>query len=158
MRLAIYALKYNDRPDVARSLARLLVPAAQAVAAGVTPVVIPVPLHSGRLDARGYNQAERLATHLARECGWPLVQSIMRIRDTATQVGLGRDGRRANVSGAFAATARMDGKDVLLVDDVMTTGATLMEVARACRLVGAASVIAVCAARNLADDTPSTIH
>ena len=149
MREVIHALKYNDRPDVARSLARLLEAPAHTVTAGIAPVVVPVPLHVNRLEARGYDQAELLATHLARECGWPLLKAIMRTRDTPTQVGLGRAGRRANVVQAFSATSRLDGKSVLLVDDVMTTGATLTEVARTCRAVGAIAVVAVCAARDL---------
>jgi ComF family protein len=149
IREAIHALKYRDRPDVARPLARLLVAPAVAVTNGVAPVVVPVALHPRRLDARGYDQSRLLAAHLARDCGWTIMDAIARIRETDSQVGLGRAARRANVAGAFRCTARLDGVHVLLVDDVMTTGATLVEAARACRAVGAATVAATCLAREV---------
>lgn len=155
IRLAIHALKYRDRPDVARPLASLLEEPAMAVTAGVTPVVIPAALHPRRLDSRGYDQAKLLAMHLARDCGWELMDVVARIRDTDSQVGLGRAARRKNVAGAFRAMERLDGLHVLLVDDVMTTGATLIEASRACRAAGAASVVATCLARDVPHAFPN---
>lgn len=150
IREAIHALKYRDRPDVARRLAALLEEPARSVSAGTRPVVVPIALHPRRLDVRGYDQSGLLATYLARECGWAVMDALARVRDTSTQVGLGRVARRANVAGAFAATTRLDGMHIVLVDDVLTTGATLIEASRACRSAGAASVVATCLARDVA--------
>ena len=149
IREAIHALKYRDRPDVARPLASLLITPAMDVTNGVAPVVVPVALHPRRLDARGYDQSRLLAGHLARACGWATMDAVARIRETDSQVGLGRAARRANVAGAFRGTAPLHGLHVLLIDDVMTTGATLVEAARACRAVGAATVSAACLAREV---------
>jgi len=77
------------------------------------------------------------------------MDAVARIRETDSQVGLGRAARRANVAGAFRGTAPLHGLHVLLIDDVMTTGATLVEAARACRAVGAATVVAACLAREV---------
>lgn len=150
VRIAIHAMKYGDRPDVARRLATLLEGPARAVSVGTRPIVVPVALHERRLDTRGYDQSGLLAAHVARACGWSVAEVLSRVRDTPSQVGLGRNARRRNVAGAFVATMRLDGMHVLLVDDVLTTGATLMEASRACRAVGAASVVATCLACNVA--------
>ena len=155
VREAIHALKYGDRPDVARRLATLLEAPAQLVTSGTRPIVVPIALHPRRLDARGYDQSGLLAANLARDCEWSMVAALTRVRDTPTQVGLGRVARRTNVAGAFTATMRLDGMHILLVDDVLTTGATLTEAARTCRAAGAASVVATCLACNVADANPT---
>jgi ComF family protein len=108
-------------------------------------VVIPVPLHWWRRFRRGYNQAETVAAAIARHLGaehrprW-----LRRIRPTASQVGLSDSERRTNVRGAFRADrgARLPGATVLLVDDVLTTGSTASEAARALKAAGARAVYA----------------
>ena len=116
---------------------------------------MPVPLHAARLRRRGFNPAAALARDLARASAAPLAFALARVRDTPSQTGLGRAGRRANVRGAFRVSApsvfrasRICARCVWLVDDVVTTGATLEECARALRAAGAVRVVALCAART----------
>jgi ComF family protein len=109
---------------------------------------VPVPLHAARLRRRGFNLATALARQVAREVGAPVAHgSLARTRDTPSQTGLGRAARRANVRGAFRARP-LDAATVWLVDDVVTTGATLEECARVLRAAGARKVVALCAART----------
>ena len=114
-------------------------------------VVIPVPLHWWRRFGRGYNQAETIAESVAQLLRVPLRPGwLRRIRATESQAQKSRTERRANVRGAFRATrsARLKGATVLLVDDVLTTGSTATEAARALKAGGAATVhVAVLAHR-----------
>jgi ComF family protein len=128
---AVTRFKYEGRADLARPLADLLWRAVEphaAVHSGC--IVVPVPLHPGRLAERGYNQSALLAGRIARRlaCPW-LPLALARSRDTPRQASLGRGERLANVAGAFAVTPssadRIRGARILLVDDVTTTGATL---------------------------------
>ena len=110
--------------------------------------VVPVPLHPRRLRARGFNPACVLARALARERGIRLDPvALRRVRDTPSQTGLDRRARRRNVRGAFVARSRVPPR-VWLVDDVVTTGSTLGEAARALHRAGARSVVGICAART----------
>jgi len=126
--------------EAARETRRaLLVPARR---------VVPVPLHPRRLAARGFNPAAVLARTVARELGLPWSpRALARLRDTPSQTGLGRGARRRNVAGAFRATEPVAGR-VILVDDVVTTGATAAAAARALRRAGARAVVLVTAART----------
>ncbi len=133
----------------ATAAARALIREA-AAAAPAPHLVVPVPLHPRRLRARGFNPAAVLARAAARARGArcdPV--ALVRVRDTPSQTGLSRSARRANVRGAFRARprARIPAR-VWLVDDVVTTGSTLREAARALRRAGAREVVAVCAART----------
>ncbi len=113
-------------------------------------VVVPVPLHWWRRWQRGYNQSEALARALAARLRLPCKPGwLRRIRNTPLQTGQSATARRANVHGAFRARARaaLRGKTVLLVDDVMTTGSTANEAARALREAGAARVVVAVLAR-----------
>jgi ComF family protein len=112
--------------------------------------VVPVPLHWRRQLVRGYNQAERIARPLARHLDRPLVRALRRRRPTPPQARLPRSQRQANLRRAFRGrrSATIAGRPVLLVDDVATTGATLDEAAAALKRLGAASVMAVAAART----------
>ncbi|MGH2351579.1 MAG: ComF family protein, partial [Chloroflexota bacterium] len=97
----------------------------------------------------GYNQASLLARPLADLLGLPYEPRLLRrVRPTASQVGLSRRQRRQNVRGAFGAEAGVAGRDILLVDDVTTTGSTLGSAAEACRAAGAARVYAVTLGRE----------
>lgn len=125
---AIRRFKYGPDEALGEPLGRLLAArVAMAAAAGLAvDAVVPVPLHRARLLQRGFNQAEVLATYVARRLGVPLrARWLRRMRRTETQAGLGRSGRLRNMKGAFRADRRAAGARVLLVDDVITTGATL---------------------------------
>ncbi len=126
---------------------RLLATLMQArLADGERPaVLVPVPLHASRLRQRGYDQALELARPLSRALEVPLWQGLQRIRATAPQSELDARARRRNLRSAFAVLAPVP-PQVLLVDDVMTTGATLHAAATALRRAGVARVDAwVCA-------------
>jgi predicted amidophosphoribosyltransferase len=109
--------------------------------------VVPVPQHPRRLRGRGFSPANELARDVARQVGAPLgATALLRLRDTRSQTGLGRSERARNVRGAFASREPAPAC-VWLVDDVVTTGATLTEAARALRAAGAREIVGVCAAR-----------
>lgn len=111
-------------------------------------LLVPVPLGRRRLRTRGYNQAALLAKALAARTGIPAREGLLaRTRDTRTQTALGPTERWANVAGAFRAVVPLAGTRVALVDDVLTTGATLAACAAALAASGAAAVGAVTFAR-----------
>lgn len=133
----VQALKYGHR----LAASRLFVDLMAALPVPEADLVLPMPLHPSRLRARGFNQAAELARPLARRWGLPVrLDGIARDVDTRPQVDLPWKARAANVRGAFRVTGRVDGLRVVVVDDVMTTGATLAELARTLKAVGAASV------------------
>ena len=106
--------------------------------------VIPIPLHWWRRLRRGYNQSELLAGAMAKSIGTPLLSRVLRrIRRTQLQSQLTAEERRTNVRGAFAPRAKtnLSGKSVLLVDDVLTSGATAHEAARVLRSLGAKAIV-----------------
>jgi ComF family protein len=117
---------------------------------GAAAGLVPLPLDAMRRRQRGYNQAELLAGEAARCLHLPLLKdACQRTRPTAIQAGLTRPQRRANVQGAFAAEARLVAdRTVILVDDVMTTGATLSSCARALFQAGAARILCLTLART----------
>lgn len=115
-------------------------------------LIVPIPLHPERLRWRGFNQAVPLARALGGAGGCPVDPfALMRSRPTAPQVGLGASDRRRNVRGAFTVRhpSRVRGRTILLVDDVMTTGATAHECARVLTRAGARAVDVVVLARAL---------
>lgn len=143
-RTLIHGLKYRDRHEVAPTMARLMARAGREILAGA-PVIAPVPLHRGRQWRRRFNQSALLARLIARQAGVSAELDLMqRTRPTRQQVGLTADQRRRNVAGAFAVTAthagRVPGAHVVLIDDVLTTGATVAGCARALRRAGARRV------------------
>jgi ComF family protein len=145
---SVHGLKYAAGFLHADLLGALM---AQELARRADPLpqrLIPVPLHPRRLVARGYNQALELARRIARRMQIELApHAAKRIRLTEDQIGKSAAQRRRNVRGAFAVTQSLDGQHVALLDDVMTTGATLGELARMCRKAGAARVEVWAAAR-----------
>jgi ComF family protein len=133
----VHALKFRGELALAPLLGGLLlegIPAAEEI-----DCVIPVPLSTARLRERGYNQAVEIARHL-----FPAkvdLAACVRPGDTAPQTGLDLDERRHNVRGAFRCTRPLDSARIAVVDDVMTTGATLDEIARVLKKAGAARVV-----------------
>jgi ComF family protein len=141
---AIVRLKYEKRPDLSRPLADLLWGALEPRAAALSGVlVVPVPLHPSRLADRGFNQSALIASRIAHRLGAPLKpRALARVRDTPQQASLDRVDRLANLSGAFLVRRpeHVRDRDVLLIDDVRTTGATLDACTRALLDAGALSV------------------
>ena len=113
--------------------------------------LVPVPLHASRRKQRGFNQTEKIAVRLSEEIAVPVELALLRSRRTTPQVRLDGEGRQQNVLGAFAISPGhlVAGKRLILVDDVITTGATLGECAQVLRAAGAASVDVVTIAREL---------
>lgn len=155
-RSLVLGLKHGDRTDLARPAGIWL---ARAAAPLVLPdmVVVPVPLHWSRLLKRRYNQSALLGARLARELGLLHVPDLLqRPRATGTQDGKSREGRFANMAQALrvnpAQQAKLAGRAVLLVDDVMTSGATLASGAEALLAGGARDVHVVVLARVGRDD------
>ncbi len=144
----VQELKFAGRLGHARLLGELLVAHLEAVGTPPPEMVIPVPLHPRRLRMRGYNQARELARPVARWLDAPLcAHAARRLRDTAAQSGLDAAARRRNVRGAFEVDAGVAGRRVALVDDVVTTGNTVTELARELVAAGAERVEVWCLAR-----------
>lgn len=146
IREAIHALKYDNRPELAEPLARYLTATVMRAPWRdrylATDGVIPVPLHAERRQARGYNQSELLASAFCRQTRLPLQATwLVRQRPTQSQVGLSATERQNNVDSAFVADRAVQGKRIILVDDVYTTGATIEACAAALHAAGARSVV-----------------
>lgn len=148
LREALHAFKFGGKTALARVLADLAIEHGLRGHSRRTDLVVPVPLHRSRRRERGFNQAGLLAARIARAQGVPCRPRLLwRSRATAPQTDLSAAERRRNVRGAFAASPRVRGRHVLVVDDVLTTGATVSECARALGLAGAASVGVLTVAR-----------
>ena len=145
----IQLLKYRGQLAVGRVLGVLLARSVHALGRHrVVDCVVPVPLHPGRHADRGFNQSAEIARRVALVLGLETCEgAVGRVRDTRPQVGLRPEERHWNIDGAFVACARFQGRRVAVVDDVLTTGATVGAVAAALRQAGAISVDAWCVAR-----------
>lgn len=140
----VHRLKYEDRLDLAAAMGRMMA-AAGAELLAEADCLVPVPLHWSRLWRRRFNQAALLGRGVGRIAGLPVeAGALARVKRTRPQVGLSRPARAANLQGAFrvpdAAKAKLQGRRVLLVDDVMTTGATANAASRVLMRAGAGSV------------------
>jgi ComF family protein len=153
VRAALHQLKYAGERRLARPLGEAVAKRWARVGVGAT-VIVPVPVHADRERHRGYDQAALIAEAAAAALGLPCVRALERARATAAQFELGRDERSANVAGAFRlrSTAGGDitvaGQWVLLIDDVVTTGATLAACGAALEDAGAYAVSAIAVARE----------
>lgn len=153
-RTVLLGFKHGDRQHLARVMVPQLLRVGLPVL-GPGALLVPVPLHWTRLWSRGFNQAALLAVRLARQSGTRLaVDALVRVRRTALSRGLGRRGRATNVRGAFRVAHRdqVRGRNIVLVDDVITTGATVAACARMLMRAGAARVDVLTWARVLRDD------
>ena len=144
MRTLVHQLKYADRHDARTLFGRWMAEAGREICAGID-IIVPVPLSRMRLLLRHFNQAALLASEVSRNTALPMDPMLLRrTRWTKSQVGMTRDQRRRNIAGAFRVPrdrqARFSGRSVLLVDDVITTGATVDACARALKRAGAARV------------------
>ncbi len=151
LRKLIQLFKYGRIATLSAPLGRLLgraLPREQNF-----DVIVPMPLHWRKRWQRGFNQAELLAREISRRTHIPLRHALRRVKNTASQAGLTSAKRRHNVSGAFQASRRaknrgwLDGRAILLIDDVMTTGATAASCARALKRAGARHVTLLTLAR-----------
>jgi ComF family protein len=152
MREAIHALKYDRLHAAAHGLGQMLAEAIGQIAGEAVGemLVVPIPLHRTKYALRGFNQARSLATEAIKSLHknhpeWKLTlaaSTLMRLRATESQAGLTPRQRRQNLRGAFSVSdaARVNGKHVLLIDDILTTGATARAAAQTLMRAGAASV------------------
>ena len=150
-RRMVLGLKHGDRTELARPLGRWMAAAGRGIA-GPDSLAVPVPLHWSRLLARRYNQSALLAQAVAQALGCDLAaMALQRRQRTPPLKGIGRAGRRALLEGAIRPHpregGRMAGRRVLLIDDVMTTGATLAACTRAAQAAGAEDVAVLLLAR-----------
>jgi ComF family protein len=159
LRELIHLLKYNQVRPAANVLGRMLAEAIedlQPLFARSEVLVVPVPLHSRKMRQRGFNQSELIA-RAALKLKFAAVRFqlsaglLERRRETKSQIGLSRHQRRENIRGAFVAAKphEMAGREILLVDDVFTTGTTVSECARILRRAGASKVYVATVARTL---------
>lgn len=152
LRDLIHRFKYGGEFNLRRLLAEFLLEALKDERLKKPPIdaFVPVPLHSIRFRERGFNQAEALAESLAKKSDLPLLRALQRKLNTATQTRFDRKVRIQNLRNAFRLRDRIsvEGQHVVLVDDVLTTGATLHECAQVLYAGGASSVRALTVARG----------
>lgn len=142
----VRALKYNNVLAAADILAHAM---GKVLPAELADGFVPIPLHRSREKRRGFNQAEAICKALATRTGLPVLCAAVRNRNTRTQTQLNAEGRIKNVRGAFQAQIDVRGASLLLVDDVLTTGATAVSCAEALKEAGARKVVLLTAARAM---------
>ncbi|MBB3808809.1 ComF family protein [Pseudochelatococcus contaminans] len=155
-RTLTHRLKYGDRLEIARLMARMMMRAGPDILSDAD-MIVPVPLHYGRLWMRRFNQAGTLSAELSRLTGVPWQPQVLeRRRYTRSQVGLSRSKRASNLQAAFHVSQQrrpfVEGRRILLVDDVMTTGATANACARTLLVAGAVNVDVLVFARVVMAD------
>jgi len=143
---AIKALKFKRKLYYAPALAELLFKTCRHLPDDID-AVLPVPLHWRRRAFRGFNQAEEIARPVARQLGLPLVHNVARCKATTFQSGLSARQRVRNLRKAFVVRGRLPYVHVLIVDDVITTGVTIRQVAAALRAAGVGRLSAIAVAR-----------
>lgn len=156
----VHRLKYGDRVELALTLGRMMAQAGRELLPDAD-LVVPVPLHRTRLWSRRFNQAAALAGVVARQADLPLAPAALaRVKRTRQQVGLTRPQRAENLQGAFRVPETMrpqiEGRRVLLIDDVLTTGSTANATARALLRAGARDVDVLTFARVVTDGQGDT--
>jgi len=155
LRELIHLLKYNGVRPAANVLAGLLAEAFNALESSFKQdavLIVPVPLYKSKQRQRGFNQAELVASAALKVASGRFLMApgiLQRVRDTHSQIGLTSHQRRENMRGAFAVAADLTGREIILVDDVYTTGTTATECARVLVRAGAARVWVATVARTL---------
>lgn len=139
----LHPFKYKHQASLFRVFVPLMREALKLLQEPEQVILTPVPLHPSRERERGYNQAFLLANWIGRQTGAPVMHLLKRVKDTGSQAMLQhREERQKNMMGAFEALARVPpGRTILLVDDILTTGSTLMNCAEALRQAGAEKVL-----------------
>ena len=147
LREALHKFKYEDLKQVSPALGEMI--AGNITDRQMMPgILVPMPLHYTRLRERGYNQSALIARSLNKYLNWPVVDALVRVKKTHQQMKLHREARLENVKGAFLCRYDLGKCDmpVYLVDDVMTTGATMKEAAKVLKKAGADKIVGVAAA------------
>lgn len=149
----IFGLKYNDRIDYSEIISEFIKNALVQENC-LIDVLIPVPLHKNKLKKRGFNQATLISKKLMKKLGTPLKYDILlKTKDNISQSGLDREDRFKNVTGVYTVNSdhknALKGKNICLIDDVITTGATVNECAKLLKKAGAKSVICASFARTI---------
>ncbi|MBI5665641.1 MAG: ComF family protein [Nitrospirae bacterium] len=150
LRKALNLLKYHNVIRLSKPLSDILL----RIETPRVDAVLPVPIYKKRLRQREFNQSALLAKHLAKGTGSTLVlDSLVKMKDTKPQVGLSSNERRENMRNAFGIQNReaIEGKDILLIDDVSTTGATIRECSKVLKKAGAGSIHALTLAHGMMD-------
>ena len=148
---ALRRMKFSNLPGYAKSFGRLLAETVGEALAGEYDLVSWVPVSPRRRRRRGYDQAQLLAREVGRELGVPVVSTLCKPKDNPAQSGVGGPAaRKANVLGVYIITdsERVLGQRILLIDDIVTTGATLAECAMTLKAAGAARVVAAAVAHG----------
>jgi len=146
----IQQLKFNERLTHARLLGDLLADSdcVEEIKAEEDICILPVPLFKKRLRQRGFNQSIELARALSKKTGWPMeLKAVERVRDTSAQTGLDAKARRKNIRGAFTVVEPLAQKQVLIIDDVVTTGSTVNELSRVLKKSGVERITVLSLAR-----------
>ena len=147
----IQQLKFNEKLAHVRLLGELLAESDCVKRIGVDGddiCLLPVPLYKKRLSQRGFNQSIELARALSKKTGWPMeLKSVQRIRDTSAQTGLDAKARRKNIRGAFEVVDALPYKQVVIIDDVVTTGSTVNELSRVLKKSGVERITVLSLAR-----------
>jgi len=147
----IHHLKYLGLTEISAMLGELTFSKVAAYFKPEESVIVPVPLHRKKENKRGFNQSRLIAAYLEGRLAMPMADVLIRTRDTKPQVELRRGERLTNVKDSFICQsgAGLEGKTVLLIDDVTTTGATLTECAKVLKEAGAKRIWGVVVARNI---------
>jgi len=150
IRLAVHRFKYSNRISLAPFFGRRMADAWLTYGTGDIDMVSYIPLHWMRFMERGYNQAELLAAQVGKHLKIEMFTTLRRNRSTGRQATLGKNARQQNLRGAFRPfrSSRFEDKNILLVDDVFTTGSTLAEATKTLLKAGAASVSVLTIARD----------
>jgi len=137
----IHAIKYDGLSRLAIEQGRLLGDAIlREKPDSKFDSIVPMPLHHLRKIERGYNQAERLSAGISEMIGVPVKELVGRKRYTSTQTGFTLEGRKRNIKDAFQCTDKLNGESLLLIDDVFTTGSTMLECAKTLKQNGAGKI------------------
>lgn len=141
----IHPFKYNHQEDLFRFFVPQMVASLKLLLEPSEVVLVPVPLYKKRQDERGYNQAEVLARWIAKEVGCEVLNALARVRDTGSQATLShKSDRQKNLDGAFSVISPIPfGSQIVIIDDIVTTGSTLIACADALKKAGAVSVCAL---------------